>query len=99
MPLVFPGRLQMLLDNQQSAAAGDTFSPQLEGARARSEVVQVKVSGTATVQLQGRLSSDFDWEVIKEYTASGVDEITVMPEMRAEVTAYTSGGVWVGMTQ
>lgn len=51
--------------------------------RREARVVQVEITGTATVKIQGRASSDLSWIDIKTYTATGADPITLYPEMRA----------------
>jgi hypothetical protein len=67
----------------------------LNGVFGYSGIVQAKVAGTATVKLQGRMSSAFDWVDLATFTASGSSEVFLMPEMRYSITAWSSGGVWM----
>lgn len=62
-------------------------------------VGMLQISGitTATVKLQGRLSADHGWEDLYTATADGLVEVPLMPHMRANVTAYTSGTIYVDL--
>lgn len=60
-------------------------------------VFQINISNTATVALEGRFNSNHDWEVINTYTASTVENVTIMPEMRVNVTSYTSGTIYADL--
>ena len=65
---------------------------------ARKVIVQATLGGTATIKLQGRLSSDCGWVDLKEFTATGADAtIPVYPEMRYSITAYTDGAVFMAI--
>lgn len=63
----------------------------------KSGVFQVNISGTATVALEGRINSNHDWEVINTYTSSSLENVTITPEMRVNVTAYTSGAIYADL--
>jgi len=59
-------------------------------------VVQIEISGTATVQILGRLDGDFTpVEVIAAVTANTLQPIAYMPFLRATVSGYASGDVIV----
>lgn len=59
-------------------------------------VVQIEISGTATVQILGRLGSDFSFvEVIAAVTANTLQPISFIPDLRATVSGYSSGDVIV----
>jgi len=59
--------------------------------------VQVKITGTASVRLQGRLDADNPWlDLGTPFTATGVQSIQLMPEVRFNVTAVAgSVDAWV----
>jgi len=60
-------------------------------------VLQTKIVGTATVQILGRLSPDFDFvELVAAATASAISPITYMPEIRVVITGISGGTVTVG---
>ena len=50
-------------------------------------IVQAKITGAITVKLQGRLSASFDWTDLATFTASGMQEAMLLPEMRYSITA------------
>src|SRR5688572_1262216 len=64
-------------------------------------IFQVEITGTATVKLQGRCDDSAPWETIVSLsnadvdatTKSAVRSVTAMPQMRANVTAWTNGTV------
>ena len=50
--------------------------------------------GTATVKLFGRINDTFAWKQIQLWTSEdNAIEVVLFPEMRGEVTAYTSGTI------
>lgn len=51
--------------------------------------VQVAISATATVSVQGRLGPSFPWVELESVTNSGITVVDAMPEYRADVTANT----------
>ena len=55
--------------------------------------VQVEISNTASVQIQGRLSDDHGWTILDTLTASGIKFYSTIPQLRLEVSAFTSGTV------
>lgn len=59
-------------------------------------VFQVKI-GVATVALEGRFNGNHDWETINTYTSSTVENVTIMPEMRVNITEYTSGNTYADL--
>lgn len=52
--------------------------------------VQVQITGTATVVVQGRAAPDLGWVDIKSYTASGSDKIALFRQMRAISSGMSS---------
>lgn len=63
--------------------------------RYRTEVGVFQVTGitTATVVLQGRVSADHDYQTVASLTADGIVSVNLLPDMRVNVTAYTSGTI------
>jgi hypothetical protein len=59
----------------------------LHGSRGFQGLAQAAITGTATVKLQGRMSSEFPWVDLKEFTGSKFEEVTLMPEIRYSITA------------
>lgn len=57
-------------------------------------LVQVEITGAATVVLQGRLSPAMPWFTIYTFTATGVAEISPVPLLRAD-SVIASGTVTV----
>ncbi len=59
-------------------------------------VVQIEITGTATVQILGRIDDDFTFqEVIAATTADALQPISFIPQIRATVSGYSSGNVIV----
>lgn len=59
-------------------------------------VVQIEISGTATVQMLGAIEDDFSYvEVIAAVTANTLQPIAYIPKLRATVSGYSSGNVIV----
>lgn len=87
-----PRETLVLLDGVSATGAGDVANPK---SHADTGLVQIDISGAATVQIQGRLASDLDWIDLldADATASTLKVIAACPEMRANVSAYTSGTV------
>lgn len=56
-------------------------------------VVQFEITGTATVNLEGRLDALAPWVVIATFTTSGAQAVTQFPQMRGNVTSWSSGVV------
>jgi hypothetical protein len=59
--------------------------------------VQCYIAGTATVAVQMRSQSDAPWLTVHSFTASGAQELRLMPEMQV-VASSVSGGdakVWL----
>ena len=55
------------------------------------------VSGTCTCEIQGRISSDFPFVTVYEFTGDEAKQVTAMPQMRFYVTASSSGVVLAGL--
>ena len=79
------------------AVATQTAVTDAAGSRFRGSeaMLQVKISGTATVEVYGKIHADLAYDLIGTYTASTLESIPYLPYMYTDVTAYTSGGVWV----
>lgn len=59
-------------------------------------VIQIEISGTATVQILGSLDGDFTpVEVIAAVTVNTLQPIAYMPLLRATISGYSSGNVIV----
>jgi hypothetical protein len=87
-------------NNIAAAGEGAVFTPddQYKINFGAGGVVQAKLSGTATVEIQGRLNSDFDWLTLASFTATGVNtNVKLYPQMRYNVTSYTSGTISMGL--
>lgn len=80
----------ILLDDVTATGAGLILNVQNFDAQAYG-IFQVEITGVATVELQGRTSANMPWAVIDTHTASGGTRTTLFPQMRAEVTALSSG--------
>lgn len=85
----------IILNAASATGEGDTcqmvYGPSTEG------LWQVTITGTATVVLKGRVHASMGWETVATRSATGSDVVPIFPEMCAEVTAYTSGAVTVGI--
>lgn len=87
--------LVSLCSGVTSAAAQSSVSLVHEVATKTSAVVQIDGITTATVKIEGRLDSSMDWVVLWTATADDAKVLTLFPEMRVNVTAYTSGTIAV----
>lgn len=56
-------------------------------------IYQANITGTATVTLYGRTSSNMPWIQVSQFTSSGSERITLFPEMKDTVSSYSSGTV------
>lgn len=82
-----------ILNAAVAAGAGDAYAVR-KCDRSTTRNVQFTVAGTASVKLQGRMQADAAWvDLGTAATASGVQAILLMPEVRANVTSWTSGAV------
>lgn len=56
---------------------------------------EITIAGTATAQIEGRISADHGWVIIGASTASTAGGLltVVMPEMRLTATVWSSGDV------
>ena len=61
-----------------------------ELATKQSGIVQVDGISTATVQIQGRLEGSLGWVTVATFITDDAKSIMLFPEMRANVSAYTS---------
>jgi len=59
-------------------------------------IVQVEITGTATVQILGRIDGDFSFvEVVAASSVDALQPISYFPELRATVSGWSSGTVTV----
>jgi hypothetical protein len=84
----------MVTQFHNAASAGDAGSASVQPSRQTREygVYQVKITGVATIKVQGS-NNNVDWVDIKSYSASGGDVVSLFAFMRSTITAYTSGAV------
>lgn len=57
---------------------------------------QVVISDTASVKLQGRVNSAYDWKDLATYSASGGGVVDAYPEMQFSVVSIGAGNVTIG---
>lgn len=81
--------------NAVTTTGAVAFSPNLQTGNPEYNAgnVQVAITGTANVTLEGRSDSSAPWQVLKTYTASGVDYINWLPQMQFNVNSITPGSV------
>lgn len=60
-------------------------------------VAQVSGITVATVQVQGRLTDNHSWEDIYEWTADGIQRVSLLPQMRMYCSVWTSGTIYGDM--
>ena len=83
-----------LLDSETGNTVGPTVAFKPTGIRGMYAVAQVAFGGgTATVQLFGRISDKFAWKSIQTWMDDNAVEVVLFPEMKGEVTGYTSGTI------
>jgi hypothetical protein len=77
-----------------SVVAAPVFSPPSTGGN-RVALLQVGSTGTATIDFEGRLDPSLPWVSLLEvpFTGSGMVSVVLPPEVRINVTAWTSGSV------
>ncbi len=81
-----------LLDSETGDIVGPTVAFKPTGIRGMYAVAQVAFGGgTATVKLFGRISDKFAWKDIQTWMDDNAVEVVLFPEMKGEVTGYTSG--------
>ncbi len=85
---------KFLLTDETGNVVGDILTLKPKGIRGMYAAVQVAYSGgAADVKLFGRISSKFAFKEIHAFTADDAVEIVLFPEMRAEITNYSSGTI------
>jgi|DEB0MinimDraft_10_1074344.scaffolds.fasta_scaffold58569_1 hypothetical protein len=59
--------------------------------------VQCYIAGTANVEIQMRSQEDAPWLTVHTFTASGGQEIRLMPQLRVEANSVVGGDakVWL----
>ena len=70
--------------NEDGAAMQTTFE-----VRGAFRPVHVEITVAATVSIQGRAAPDLDWFELASFTATGIETVATMREMRASVTLNT----------
>ena len=76
-----------------AAAASDTTYLTHELATKQSGIVQVEGITSATVQIQGRLEGSMSWVTLVTFTADNAQSIMLFPEMRVNVSVFSSGSI------
>lgn len=89
--------VSILLNAVTAVTTSPATTISVRGVRGLYGVAQAKITGSATVKVYGRLSSDFDWKEITTFTSTDAIEVVLFPEMKADVTVYASGTVTVGV--
>ena len=83
-----------LLDSETGNTDGPVITFKPTGIRGMYAVAQVAFGGgTATVKLFGRISEKFAWKSIQTWMSDDAVEVVLFPEMKGEVTGYTSGTI------
>jgi hypothetical protein len=86
------------LGTLSSVAIGTTFNLGaccVKGLSGHKGLIQVTKSGTNTVKLEGRCTPTAPWIDLVAALAAGLTEQNLMPEMRLNCTAWTSGSCQV----
>ena len=81
-----------MLDNASSATSGAVKNIQNFN-HTEYGLLQVEISDTATAVLEGRVDSSFSWETVDTLTESGSCRVSLFPQMRVRVSAYTGGTI------
>ncbi len=88
----------MIIKTLLDSVTGDTVGPAVAfkptGIRGMYAVAQASLGGgVATVKLFGRISNKFSFKEIQTFSNDDAVEVVLFPEMRGEVTGYTSGTI------
>lgn len=77
-----------------SVSASPVFSPASTGG-SRVALLQVGSTGTATIDFEGRLNPSLPWVSLLEvpFTGNGMVSVVLPPEVRINVSSWTSGTV------
>jgi hypothetical protein len=89
--------MTQILVNAVAIGDGVTLNAR-ESSRGYPRLVSVVISGTATVQLWGRLDANNPWFALgTAFTVTGVQAVSLPPSVKFTVSAWTSGTVngWV----
>lgn len=73
-----------------SIASFRTGSANYDGRAKGTTLVQIDITGTLTVSLQGRLHEDAAWQELASYTASDIDELVLPPYTQVVTTNAAS---------
>ena len=83
-----------LLDSETGDTDGPVIAFKPTGIRGMYAVAQVAFGGgTATVKIFGRISDKFAWKALQTWFADDAIEVVLFPEMKGEVSGYTSGTI------
>jgi len=88
----------ILLDDVAAVTTDQIVSVSDQMGASMERVLQVEIEGTAQVDVYGRMSSSFTWQLIKSYTASDADIVGAFPQMKADISSWTSGNVSAAIT-
>jgi hypothetical protein len=80
-----------MLSAAAAVSTGTTVHPGTVRTGKAQTAVQVSITGTATVKVYGRTSANMPWIELASFTASGQQLVNLFPDMKADVTAFTSG--------
>ena len=88
----------MIIKTLLDSVTGDTVGPAVAfkptGIRGMYAVAQASLGGgVATVKLFGRISDKFAWKSIQTWMSDDAVEVVLFPEMKGEVSGYSSGTI------
>ncbi len=91
--------MQVNLIVEGAAANGSHTLTLPRGYKGQNEaVVQIEITGTATVTVNGRIQPDFSFsEVIPAVTVDTLQPISYIPELEVVISGYSSGTITVGV--
>jgi hypothetical protein len=82
----------VLADAVSTNTSGDAVAlPKHIRRAAPQRVVQISISGTITVAIEGRMTPAAPWITIYSTAASAVQLVALMPEMRVTTTGASGG--------
>jgi hypothetical protein len=91
-------RVRRLMTEQTSLGTGGVTLDLASGAEHMEYgIAQVKLTGSASVQIRGRTHIDMEWEVIQTFGADSGIRVTLFPLMEAFVSSYSSGACTVDL--
>lgn len=78
-----------LFQGETGLALSETVALQNLGLGKDEASVQIDITGSASVEVHGRLSVDSEWQTIKTISASEIQPIYRVPYFRMQITANT----------